>query len=107
MTKLIDAFRNFADAPKNCLILQIHSSLHFFARLYNFLPLLRDIFRSAVQLPCNLNLNFHRGLEMPAFADKFDFGEEKIIAEERGGGGVAQVSWVGDEIVLKRFGHTL
>jgi hypothetical protein len=107
MTKLIVAFRNFADAPKdsrysaNTLPLDLCT---FFARLYNFLPLLRDIFRSAVQLPCNLNLNFCRGLEMPAFAHKFDFGEEKIVA---GGGGGGQVSWVGDEIALKRFGHTL
>jgi len=41
---------------------------------------------------------------MPAFAHKFDFGEEKIVA---GGGWGGQVSWVGDEIALKRFGHTL
>jgi hypothetical protein len=39
-------------------------------------------------LPCNVNLNFGRGLEMPAFVDKFDFVEEKIVARGRG-----QVSW--------------
>jgi hypothetical protein len=78
--------------------------MHFFARLYNFLPLLREIFRSAVQLPCNLNLNSRRGLETPAFAGKFDFRKEKIVAV--GGGGRGQVSWGGDEIVLKHFGHT-
>ena len=43
--------------------------MHFFASLYNFLPLLRDIFRSTVQLPCNLNLNFCRGLEMLVFGE--------------------------------------
>jgi len=82
-TKLIVAFRNFADAPKN----RRYSPkfMHFFARLYNFLPLLREIFRSAVQLPCNLNLNSRRGLETPAFAGKFDFRKEKIVAV--GGGG--------------------
>ena len=47
-------------------------------------------------------MNFRRALEIPAFADKFDFGEKKIVAGRRG-----QVSWVGDEIVLKRFGRTL
>jgi hypothetical protein len=84
MTKLIVAFRNFADAPKN----RRYSPrfMHFFARLYNFLPLLRDIFRNAVQLPCNLNLNSRRGLETPAFAGKFDFGEEKIGPGGWGGG---------------------
>jgi hypothetical protein len=40
---------------------------------------------------------------MLAFADKFDFGEEEIVA---GGGGGCHVSWVGVEIVLKRFSHT-
>jgi hypothetical protein len=50
-------------------------------------------------LSCNLNLNSRRGLETPAFAGKFDFGEEKIVAVVVGG-------W-GDEIVLKPFCHTL
>ena len=97
-------FSNFADAPKNCRYSSntLLDLCTFFARLCPFLPLLKDIFRSAVQLPCNLYLNFRRGLEMPTFADKFDAGEEKIVAR----GGRGQVNWVGDEIVLKRFRHT-
>jgi hypothetical protein len=75
---------------KMSLFFKYTPSLHFFARLYNVLPLLRDIFRSAVQLPCNLNQNFRRGLEMAAFADKYNFGEEKIIAP---GGGFRCVGW--------------